>query len=81
MSNPYAAAHPYHDDTFYTCCPKCEKCNRVDVTKQDGHNESEEYYCASCRHLLGSARASLTPTTTIVDDSHCGPAIAKPGAN
>ncbi len=72
MSNPYSAAYPYHDDTFYKSCTSCSKCNRVDVTKQDGHNEPEEYYCADCNALLGTVRASQTPRTTIVSNDHCG---------
>lgn len=76
MSNPYAAAHPFHAGTSFEKCPKCGKCNRVDVTEQDGHNEREEYYCADCHHLLGRVKASISPRTMIVDDSHCAPAVS-----
>jgi hypothetical protein len=72
MSNPYAAAYPYHDGTYHERCPNCGKCNEVEVTKQDGHNEPEEYSCAGCGHKLGTHRASLTPRTSLVDDSLCG---------
>lgn len=67
MSNPHSAKYPYNADTFTVECEKCNKNNRVNVTKQDGHNESEEYSCANCGHPLGRVRASIPPVTTIVD--------------
>ena len=71
MSNPYSANYSYLDDTFHQKCPECGKCNRVEVVKQDGHNEQEEYWCAGCGHELGRQRASNTPRTSIVDDCDC----------
>lgn len=38
MSNPHSAKYPYNADTFTVECEKCNKNNRVNVTKQDGHN-------------------------------------------
>lgn len=69
MSNSHSAEHPYIADTFTVVCKKCNKTNRVEVTKQDGHNEPEEYFCANrdCGEAFGTARASITPRTTIVD--------------
>lgn len=68
MSNPHAAKYPYHAEDFEINCPKCGAKNRVSVTKQDGHNESEEYYCAGCKAEIGRISASITPTTTLVSD-------------
>lgn len=67
MSNSRNAEYPYNADTFTVVCENCEETNRVDVTKQDGHNEPEEYFCANCGHRLGTARASITPRTTIME--------------
>lgn len=67
MSN-YSAMRPYHDDDFEIDCPKCGAKNRVSVTKQDGHNEPEEYHCAGCREEIGKVRASITPTTFLVSN-------------
>lgn len=53
MPNPNSPPCPYHDHPSDSVCPKYEKTNRVSVTKQDGHIESEEYYCANCLHMLG----------------------------
>ena len=68
MSNPHSAEYPYNAETFMVKCERCNKSNRVHVTKQDGHNEPEEYTCASCGHVLGRVRASISPVTTIVDE-------------
>ncbi len=68
MSNPYSAAHPYHGDDFEIECPKCGAKNRVSVTKQDGHNEPEEYHCAGCSAQIGKIRASITPETSLITD-------------
>lgn len=68
MSNPHSAEYPYNADTFTVECKKCNKSNIVSVTKQDGHNEPEEYFCANCGHVLGSVSASITPGTTIVNE-------------
>ena len=67
MSNPRSAEYPYNADTFTVSCKNCNETNRVSVTQQDGHNEPEEYFCANCGHLLGAARASMTPRTNIVE--------------
>ena len=61
-----AGATPYGADDFEVECPKCHRTNHVEVTKQDGHNEPEEYACAGCGHQLGKVRASLSPTVTLV---------------
>ena len=65
MTNPYSAAYPYSGGSYEEKCPKCNAVNVVEVTLQDGHNESEEYFCAKCGELLGQIRASLTPTTRV----------------
>lgn len=67
MNSYIAATKPYGAGDFEIECPKCGALNRVEVVKQDGHNESEEYYCAGCRHEIGRARASLPPTTSLVE--------------
>lgn len=64
--NLWASAHEYLADTFEKVCVNCGKRNKVEVSKQDGHNESEEYYCVHCGKQMGTVRSSNTPKTTIV---------------
>ena len=64
----FAAAKPYPEDDFEEKCPRCGVVNRVEVVKQDGHNELEDYFCAKCGMKLGVRTASLTPRTSIVND-------------
>jgi transposase-like protein len=57
----------YRDSNSEETCPKCGAVNRVEVDKQDGHNELEDYFCAKCNHKFGSARACNTPRTSVVN--------------
>jgi len=69
MNSYIAATKPYGADDFETKCPACSALNRVQVVKQDGHNEPEEYYCANCGNELGKLSASLSPTVRLVDEN------------
>lgn len=62
----WASTHEYLDNTFEEICKNCGQKNKVEVSKQEGHNEPEEYYCANCRKQMGAVSASNTPKTTIV---------------
>jgi len=64
-------AQPFDAGTFHARCPACGKCNRVEVTEQYGHNQRQDYYCAHCRHALGTINASVPPACSIVDDFRC----------
>lgn len=66
MTNPQSANYPYNSDVFTVVCERCEKTNEVNVVKQDGHNEPEEFSCAECGFELGKVRASVPPRTRIV---------------
>jgi hypothetical protein len=57
--------------TFHEPCLACGTCNRVEVTEQYGHNQRQPYYCAHCRHVLGTLNASVPPACLIVDDACC----------
>lgn len=49
---------------------KCDFCGctyRVEVSLQDGHNESEEYYCPDCCKEY-RVRACITPIVTKISD-------------
>ena len=61
-------SHVCNGDIFEQRCHKCGTLNKVEVSTQDAHNESEEYYCASCHRQLGTKRASLTPKTTEIKE-------------
>jgi hypothetical protein len=67
----HTVSQPFVAGTIHERCPACGKCNRVEVTEQDGHNQRQDYHCGHCRHALGTFNASVPPTCSIVDDSHC----------
>ena len=48
----WASTHEYLDNTFERICKNCCQKNKVEVSKQEGHNEPEEYYCANCRKQM-----------------------------
>lgn len=62
-----SALYAYGED-FEKVCESCGIRFCVFVTKQDGHNEKEEYYCPICKHLCGYIMASLPPKTQIKID-------------
>ena len=68
---PPTASQPFIAATFHERCPACGTCNRVEVTEQYGHNQRQAYYCAHCRHVLGTLDASVPPACLIVDDARC----------
>lgn len=68
MTSYLTATKSYNDGSFWVTCPKCEKLNEVSVTKQVGHNEPEEYYCATCGNELGKVSASLPPVVRFVEE-------------
>jgi hypothetical protein len=62
---------PVDAGTFHERCPACGTCNRVQVSGQYGHHHPQDYYCAHCRHRLGSLHAADPPATSVVDDARC----------
>ncbi len=46
-------------------CDTCGAVFRVDVPRQAGHEESEEYYCPECNREY-RVRASNSPTVTLI---------------
>jgi hypothetical protein len=66
MSN-WSATHSYVDSDSNESCDNCGCTFRVVVEKQDGHNESEEYYCPDCRKEFRT-RASNSPRVTKISN-------------
>lgn len=64
MSNPYAPCHK-SCETITIDCENCGAVYNVSIPKQDGHNESEEYYCPECRNKR-TARACNSPQVDLV---------------
>lgn len=60
-----AATIPYSGGDFEKKCDYCGCTYRVQVTLQDGHNESEEYWCPEC-NKESKIRASITPNVTLI---------------
>lgn len=64
MSN-WTATHPYDDKDWEITCDYCGCVFRMESQLQDGHNESEEYYCPEC-HKEFKIRACITPQVTLI---------------
>ena len=61
MSN-WTATHPYKDKDVHESCDYCGCVFRMESQLQDGHNESEEYYCGKEFKI----RACITPRVTLI---------------
>lgn len=61
----YTARHSYPGRSFNETCSFCGCIFRVDTQLQDGHNESEEYYCPECNKEYG-IRACISPQVTLI---------------
>ena len=70
MNSWVTATKGYKDSDDERECPNCHSLLRVEIVKQDGHNDTEEYYCPYCGHEM-KARASQTPTVRLI---RAGPA-------
>lgn len=64
MSN-WTATHSYNDKDWEMTCEYCGCVFRMMSQLQDGHNESEEYYCPEC-HKEYHIRACTTPQVTLI---------------
>ncbi len=63
--NDYTARNPYPDKDYTMMCDFCG-CNfRVQTQRQDGHNESEEYYCPECSKEFRTF-ACISPSVTLI---------------
>ncbi|WP_064202805.1 hypothetical protein [Brevibacillus brevis] len=74
MMSDWTARNPYPAGDYTETCDFCGCKFRVQVSKQDGHNESEEYYCPDCRKEF-RVRASMTPQVTKINDRTDGRTI------
>lgn len=61
----WTATHAYNDKDWEQTCDYCGCVFRMQSQLQDGHNESEEYYCPECRKEY-RIRACITPTVTLI---------------
>ena len=52
-------------DEFEQICSKCGAVFRVDVPRQAGCEESEEYFCPKC-FCMYKTRAAYTPAVTLI---------------
>lgn len=72
--NDWAARNPYPGNSFDSKCSFCGAVFHVETMLQDGHNESEEYYCPEC-YKEYRIRACITPNVTLVsgrtDNRNC----------
>ena len=64
MSN-WTAMNSYNDQNQVETCDYCGCVFRMQNQLQDGHNESEEYYCPEC-HKEFRIRANNTPRVTLI---------------
>lgn len=58
-----------NNESFEQECSSCKSTFRVDLTKLEGHNEKEEYYCPVCNKEY-TRRASNSPIVTLVQSSN-----------
>ena len=72
MSSWVSATKPYKDGDYDIECEVCKSLLRVEVTKQDGHNEPEEYSCPVCGNTR-TIRASNTPSVTVLRKGPAAP--------
>ena len=63
----WTARNSYPDKTWQQTCDYCGCVFEVSNQLQDGHNESEEYYCPECQKEY-RVRACITPTVTLVSE-------------
>lgn len=61
----WAARNAYNDKDWQEACDYCGCVFRVENQLQDGHNESEEYYCPECQKEY-KIRACNTPRVTLI---------------
>lgn len=61
----YTATHQYLDYDNIEICDYCGCEFRIISYKQDGHNETEEYYCPECKKTF-KIRACNTPDITLL---------------
>ena len=66
MSN-WSATHAYPDKDYDMTCDYCGCVFNVKTQLQDGHNESEEYYCPECNQEFRT-RACISPTVTLISE-------------
>lgn len=59
------AATISRNSSFEETCEICNAIYLVSITKQDGHNEREEYSCPTC-NKKNSERASLPIKVTLI---------------
>lgn len=59
----WSARNAYPGRSFEETCPYCGCVYRVETLLQDGHNDSEEYWCPECSYEK-TIRACITPTVT-----------------
>ncbi len=64
LSNPYETNYGYEKSSREQTC-HCGAVFHVSVPGQKGHEEPEEYYCPEC-HCEYKARASMSPTVTLI---------------
>jgi len=57
--------HEYKNSDVVETCSYCGCVFRVVSYKQDGHNDSEEYYCPECHKEFG-IWASSSPEVTLI---------------
>lgn len=60
MPSDWTARNTYYGGDSTEICDYCGCEFTVSVPLQDGHNETEEYYCPDC-HKEFKTRASLSP--------------------
>jgi len=53
-------------ETFEQVCEKCSSKLEVIVPHQEGHEDTEEYYCPVC-HAEYTVRASNTPEVNVLE--------------
>ena len=63
--NDYTARNPYPDKDYEEICNFCGCIFRVQTQRQDGHNESEEYYCPECDNEFHTY-ACMSPLVTLI---------------
>lgn len=61
----WSARHEYLDKDWEETCDYCGCVFRMVSCRQDGHNESEEYYCPECNKEF-RIRASNSPRVTLI---------------